>query len=333
MKESPIKKLKGNILKDFQEIGSKAELLKSSIAAGKFSPGILYDAACSVVRGPYADLDTNEIYLQETYLSYLWSFIYSTLVIFEEGVHKPLTKGITSKYLDFSPPIISRARELFDWAKSLTITYSEWDNSLPSPCFYNDDKEEFYGLKAKNLFSKGVSYLLFHELSHLILDHKAYKKSKASEHSILELEKEADNFAFDILIDCYGDENEKVTNGYAIALTMCSNLFIIKNFNTILQNKHPDPDSRIFNVVTRLDLESDDYTQYIYHLCSTLLRIFLILTGKEDPTKAHLFSTARDSFNYYLDRIAELKDNETPNNSMNTDTKMLAHFCAGYAER
>ncbi len=274
---------------------------------GKFSSVILYDDAPSVTRGPHAELDTNEIYLQEAYLNYLWSFIYSTLVIFEESVHKPLTQGITSMYLDFSPPIISRARELFNWAKSLTIRYSEWDSSLPSPCFYNDDKEEFYGLKANNLFSRGVSFLLFHELAHLTLGHKAYTKPKTSKHSIREIEKDADNFAFDKLVDCYGDENEKVTNGYAIALTMCSNLFIIKNFNTIIQNNHPDLDSRIFNMVTKLDLESNDYTQYIYHYCSTLLRIFLICTSKENPTKSHVFPTAKDLFNYYLDKIAEHK--------------------------
>lgn len=75
----------------------------------------------------------------------------------------------------------------------------------------------------------------------------------------------------------------------------------------ILQVKHPDLDSRLDYMLHRLILDSDDYTQYIFHMCAILLRIFLVLQGMTNPKEGNTFNTGRDALNYYLDCIATHK--------------------------
>src|SRR5436309_4377457 len=51
--------------------------------------------------------------------NYLWSFMYSTTVIFEESALKNRNKDIFKVSLNLSFPIINRAVDLFDWVMTL----------------------------------------------------------------------------------------------------------------------------------------------------------------------------------------------------------------------
>jgi hypothetical protein len=62
-----------------------------ALESKKVSPWIDYDNGNDPVKGPKANLKTRQIYLQETYLEHLWSFIYSIFVIYEEGIQEPST--------------------------------------------------------------------------------------------------------------------------------------------------------------------------------------------------------------------------------------------------
>lgn len=307
MSESPIIRLKGNILKDFENIGLKGHVLENALLSGQFSNGIIYDNTHSSIQTPYAKCEDKSIYLQETFLAYLWSFIYSNLVIFEEGIFKPSQAGTSTGFLDFSMPIMNRARELFDWGIKLRKEYSEWDTRLPNPNNYHDSDEEYYGLKANNLFSNGVSYILFHELAHLTQGHFQYC-TNVSLSDIIELEKEADNFAFDMLINPSDHEDDILNKYLSIATIQCSMLFLSSNFMGIKQKDYPDIDARISNMVYKLSLDSESYRNYVYHRCSAYLRIFLILYNIENPQEAHGFRTPEEAFEYYLHKIDEVKN-------------------------
>lgn len=309
MYSSPICKLKDIILNDFKKIGEKNEILNSSILSKKLSPALLYDDAFLSVKMPYADLYKRSICLQETYLSYIWAFMYSTIIIFDEGLHRAHVMGRPTRFIDYSLPIMRRAGYLFNWASSLKQSYSKWDELLPSPIHYSNDKEESYGTKVNNLFSKGINFILYHEFAHLTLDHVNYVSTDntISNDTHIELEKEADSYSLDIIIDNDDLEDNKITCGLAIALVHCSNFFLVNHFMGIVQKKHPDLDSRLDYMLNRLRLESEDHTQYIFFMCANLLRIFLVLQEKANPKEGKTFNTGRDALNYYLDFIATHK--------------------------
>ncbi|RYA23636.1 hypothetical protein CRU96_07090 [Malaciobacter halophilus] len=86
----PIEILHDNICKFFEETNDYSlNLLEQYIKDGKLNPELIIESDEEKIKFPKATLDnSNQIILQNTYLSYLWSFIYSTFVIYEEEVQK-----------------------------------------------------------------------------------------------------------------------------------------------------------------------------------------------------------------------------------------------------
>lgn len=218
--ESPITVLWGNILHSFENADEFAlELHKKATKCGKLAKSIAYDNRKEKVRTPFADLKTKEIYLQETYLSHLWSFIYSVFVMHEEGIQKPLINNCFDGALRFETPLLQRAKLLFDWSISLTSEYSDWDELLPNPRIYNDEREQFYGEKVNAIFQDSVAYLMFHEFAHLTQGHESFFLGaclgEISEEDLAEriqMENEADQYAFSMLVKDTDDEKQRWVN-------------------------------------------------------------------------------------------------------------------------
>jgi len=313
--ESPITVLWGNIVHTFENVDDASlKMHQEATESGNLSNAIAYDNRKEKVRTPYADIHTREINLQETYLSHLWAFIYSVFVMYEEGIQKPLINNTFDGSLKFETPLLKRAKLLFDWSISLTNSYSEWNEKLPNPRTYNSNKEKFYAEKVNGIFQYAVAYIMFHEFAHLTLRHDSFflgvDMNNMDESEIAErvqVENEADQYAFNMLIKDQNDEKQKWLKGLSILLATCSALLITSTAQGIKQSSHPDLDQRMLNVLQGLNLATKEAQFYCWYLCSFSIRFYLIKHNIDVP--AGKYETEQDAFFSYLDLLDEIKSN------------------------
>ena len=129
--------------------------------------------------------------------------------------------------------LLNKANQLLSWSMSLKDKYSDWNRSLPNPdidySIKND--ETFYIEKINNLFQSSVAFLLYHEVAHLVNNHSSYYFGFNNENyeEIQELEKEADEYAFSMLVQ--DDEKNKIEKGLSIIIIFCSGLMLSNKLN------------------------------------------------------------------------------------------------------
>lgn len=309
---SPIEVLWGNIVETFENIDpTQLENHIFNVSTGLINPKIDYDHDRSGIQTPRADPESKSIYLNEVHLEYLWSFIYSIFVIYEEGVQRPLLKGNFNGEIKFESNLIIRAKQLYDWAISLSETVSDWNLDLPNPKKHNSDEEKWYVEKVNTLFQNAVAYLMFHEYAHLTLGHTAFYAGKTkkdfdylteSEQAIyIQLENEADLFALNRVVKKNKDDVDILITGLPILLSICSSLLIINNPEQVKQYKHPDLDIRLANLMVELNLATEGNKFYIYYLAYFSLIFFFKKHNLQFTPSTQ--DTAQDAFNQAFDFI------------------------------
>jgi hypothetical protein len=311
--KSPITLLWGNIVHTFENIDKTSlEMHLDATSKGVLAKSIAYDDRKNKVRTPFADLKTREINLQETYLSHLWSFIYGVLVMYEEGVQKPMINNTFDGHLKFDVPIVRRARELFDWSISLSDTHSEWDEDLPNPRSHSNDKERFYAEKVNGIFQSSVAYLMFHEFAHLTQGHDSLFLGISSgeiEASLLadrvQIENEADQFAFNMLIKNHDTNTQRWHKGIPVILVMCSALLITRKPKGLIQTEHPDVDNRLISVINNLNLDTEESEFYCTYLCIFAIRFYFIKHGINLEPAEH--ETVQEALSAILDDLDSVK--------------------------
>lgn len=91
--ESPILALEGNILWQFENISkNNAKKLQEQVELGLLSENINLCKDTTPPKGPHIKNDFNQpptIELHTSFLELLWAFIYSWIIIFEEGHQRP----------------------------------------------------------------------------------------------------------------------------------------------------------------------------------------------------------------------------------------------------
>jgi hypothetical protein len=212
----------------------KKEKLEKAIADGVINPKIDY-----VISKKFGlikiDGDTKQITINEQFLAFLWSFIYSTFVIVEEGVQtKVLTSGsnLWDGKIDNSRPIVIRAQELYIWSKNLPKAFSLWPMQLPNPEVFYTAEEQFYINKVNGIYLKAATYLANHEFGHLVNKHidtlkifnqKGHTNLTEEEKNIYKtIEGEADLYAREEMVSQDDDEGMKLINGLSIVLAHCA---------------------------------------------------------------------------------------------------------------
>lgn len=308
----PIEILHNNLCSFFEKTNDYSlNLLQQYIKDGKLTPELIIETDEEKIKFPKATLDgTNQIIIQNTYLSHLWSFIYSIFVIYEEEVQKKMIQGTYIGIIDDSSNLINRAIKLLEWSFSLKDKYSDWDIHLPNPDidYTIRNKETFYIEKVNNIYQSATSFLLYHEVAHLVNGHKPFflgfnKDLSIKAGELKELEKEADEFAFSILIN-NDSEDSKIQKGMAIIIVFCSSL-ILSNLNNLQQSKHPDIDQRLLIMLSKLNFEKIENEFYLWYLGCVILNIYLKREGiKELP---QVCNTHKELFFKYLDILDNIK--------------------------
>ncbi|GAA0690000.1 hypothetical protein GCM10009104_15730 [Marinobacterium maritimum] len=283
-----------------------------AVESGLLNREIDYDNGGEPAKGPHADLTTKKIYLQEAYLEHLWAFIYSVFVIYEEGVQKPIINNAFTGVVEFNTEILRRAKQLYDWSISLAEKKTEWDRNLPNPQSHSNDREKFYAEKVNGIFQKSVSYVLFHEFCHLTQGHESYylgfqlcNLTEADYADRIQLENEADEFAFNMIVGSHEDEKNRWVNGLSILFVKCSSLLLTRSLQGVKQRSHPDLDTRIHTALARLDLKSEQSQFYCWYLCCLAVNFYLLKHGI--TRDQHTYDTAEECFFAYLNQLDSIK--------------------------
>jgi Peptidase U49 len=300
----PISALEHNVIHEFERRAkANAHDLKSSVTSGKVVPTLELMLDKIPPRGPCANLETREITIYESHLAYLWAFVYSSFVLFEEGIQKPMLAGAFNGRLELNNPLLQRAAALQNWAIKFVRCYSEWSvDELPNPAKVESASEKFYVPKVNNLFLQAVNFLLFHEYGHLVLGHCA----DGGRDWTLAQEQDADNYATTFFIEPGTPEKERQVVGISIVLLLASCVFIPERISGLWQVKHPHLHDRIRNGISSLNLESEESKFYIYYLASVALQTYLLEKGVDCPQLE--IETAEELFFEYLARIDELRE-------------------------
>lgn len=298
----PVSVLNRNIIDEFEKAARRSGLTEErAIASGLIDAHIVFCFGPERPSPPFVVLETKMVHLQESYLAYLWAMIYSTFVIYEFGVQEPMLHGVFDGKCHFTTQELRRAKSLGDWAKRFALTYQPWDDvALPNPRQHIDSAERTLAEKANAIFLRAVIHLVAHEFGHLSGRHNI----ETTDIERVELEKEADNFALDFLVDTSAGESEKQISGAALVMLTCSSLFLTEHFPMIWKHRHPHTHDRIRNAITGLNLTSQKSKDYLYFLAAMGLSQYL--DSKNLPGDAPMADTAEDLFVWYLDRYDEL---------------------------
>ena len=285
-------------------------MLSKAVALNGYSPKIIWEVNSSPITAPYVIIDTKQIYLDDTYLSHLWSFIYSLFVIFEESVQKKLLNQEFNGKISFDTPLTNRAWQLYNWSLSLGHAFSEWDTNLPNPKNYASEREEFYGLKVNAIFSTSVAYILYHEFGHIYLGHTSYLlkifNSQIESKKVVnkQMENDADDFAYHVLLQD-SDKNKEVV-GLSIIFVFLSAILIPQSTDCLSQDNHPDLDQRIYNTLSRLNFETEEQEYYTWYFSCFALNLFF--QKHNHIHHIHEMETAKELFFECLKEIDKLKN-------------------------
>lgn len=192
------------------------------------------------VIGPSALINGAQITIHDTFLSFLWCYNYGTLYNFP---------GYPGK---FNKSDANKATFLLGYARRLLEQYVDWDKEeWPNPEIYNKDDWNFIR-QTNTMFIVGVNVIMYHEFAHYVLGHIDELQragGRVSNTRLIEMEHEADAFAFEKVFEWYKGE-WYVLFGLITALT--SLMYISSNFNG--GDKHPAPHLRIARCLEHLNL-------------------------------------------------------------------------------
>ncbi len=195
----------------------------------------------------------NEIEVYENFSQFLWAFSYSLLVIFDEGIQKPTLAGtFTGNFLDTSNAYINKALGLFKSGANLFQIYREGVfYRLPNPEKYNE-YDKFYIERANGIYTAAMTFILLHEFGH---QHYGHPDTYSDDEQSKKDEILVDEFAFEKMETQFSTEK-----GYTLKCGIIVGLTSIMFLDDTLKggDRHPDPDNRLRNLITKMNLPDLD---------------------------------------------------------------------------
>jgi hypothetical protein len=308
---SPIHALQHNIVWAFENPnGSAVESLRSAVERGLLTPVLDLDTRPMRPLPPRAtklDDQPAQIVLHSVYLEMVWAWIYGWIVIYEESVQREWIAGRFDGRIVTDTPLKVRATQLIDWSASLRDAHNCWPNGLPSPCYWESEREEFYALRANGIYQSSVAYLLYHEFAHIrqghfgVLDDIDTDEQRAI---AIQMEREADDFAFSALVGVDDEEDIKRLKAWAILAATLTALQLVRTPAGLFQGRHPHLHHRVYEMLTRLNFRDIRWRGYYGYLANTILGLTLERVGGDVPrAEPRVFDTVEDAEIDILERI------------------------------
>jgi len=236
------------------------EKLQKMVDEGKLNPKIAmkYEENSinngDTINSPRVSAETRQISLHETFLSYLWCVSYAVYILYIEKVDYPqLNKQAGKEIYKVNENEITKAKELFNYGKSLIAYYSPWDkDTLPNPEIYLAENRN-YVEQTNMCYTVAVTFILAHELTHLER-HLDQLDSKTPNSHYLAFEEEADREAINHTIKLRGQMGDIAVNT-GIIVGLLSMLYFSVNTTGL---RHPNIEDRITNALEILELNEND---------------------------------------------------------------------------
>lgn len=265
---------------------------------------------------PYSDHKTKEIVLNKRFLCLVWSITY---IILEIAQNKSKTAiNITNTYMVMNKEDseIQELDYLFDWAFSLKDAGSndEWPQNLPMPTLTTINARI-----ANIIFIDSINYIMFHEVAHIVNGHwGSYKEIDAKlknedilneEDKILciQLEQEADTFAYDCLVSSQNDEETRYHKHLGIIIAGLSSMFALKKGTKLYSITHPSVHVRVFNLHKQSQFnEGDEF--HLGRIMNIGLSMFCKLNNITYEDKG--FQNFDEILNYFFELLDANKTKE-----------------------
>lgn len=303
---SPISALADHIIHAFENPnGSAVELLREAVSEGIFNPELDLATDSGPPRGPRAIRCAQQpayIAIHVPHLELLWAFTYGWVVLYEEAVQRPLIEGNFDGRIMLATGLTARAAELLQWASELRISYTRWPVGLPSPMHAASPQEQEYASKVSKIFRYATAFMLYHEFGHIRQGHicavEPGNTDPGARATAIQLEREADDYAFGALVAYHDSEDDRMLKGWAILTPALSSLYLIDGRAGLIQCRHPPLHHRIADLLAKLNFVNSRHRSYFNYLCATVLRTFDRAyrdTGGATLTP-HVFSTGDEAF-------------------------------------
>lgn len=250
----PIRVLIHNLTYSFEN--TNPEFIHSVMEAMKkngLKVGIGYIIDDEQVKIPFVNSD-KKIFIQETFLSYVWCISYALIVFYDEALAKTSRNRHAKKEVEKVNKVnIQNAEELWNYGRSLIGSFSPWNKNLPNPeSYFPDDK--FWVEKINGVYLVAMKYILCHEFAHVEQEHfeKIANNNTNEQRKIFEAE--ADARAIDLVLLGVNDE-EETTIHMGLLVGLCCLLF----FRGIVNSEtYPTIDNRIDAIFKKLQPEKND---------------------------------------------------------------------------
>ena len=197
------------------------------------------------------DKDERYISVYETFLPLFWSLCYFVLYTYDNCYAKKVQSGDYEGKINFDEPGAQLAQKLWTFGCNLKSRVNSWPEECPKPVDHDDLVE-----KANALFCYGMSFILYHEVGHLLNWHLDKGPS-------IQNEQEADDFAIEKCL-AYDPEDsneyETMKNGIVLALISLCLLDPSAGGDDMI---HPNTEDRLQKALNKMQLADDDLTWMI----------------------------------------------------------------------
>lgn len=307
---SPVLALEGNILYAFENPnGSSVDQLRELISERLLSDTLVFDVSETPPKAPKTQRpcksEPAELLLHVPYLELVWAAAYGWLVLYEECIQRPMLENKYDGRIVFDSDLKVRAFTLLKWASGLKNGYSSWPHDLPSPTSNTTPKENELCSKANHIFQQSVAFMLFHEVAHVRqrhLDFMVDDPGVPDNATVIEMEREADEFAFRTLVSSDDDEKTLALKAWAVLLAPISSLHLIQSPAGVYQQKHPHLHHRLAGFLEKFNFPAGAYRDYFNFLCATVL-VLGKTSNINDQNEPELFDDADQALSAELDAI------------------------------
>ncbi len=287
----PIRVLQHNLIYAFENMNQEfLDLVQEVIERTDLDPGIAYMIEEEKLKSPYVLF--NKIFIQESFLSYVWCMSFSLVVLYEDAIVKRSRREILGDQEEEPDMMkIQEAYALWAYGVSLIDNYTEWNKELfPNPEYYDERYEDLIP-KINGVYLAAMCFILAHEFAHLELEHSKTDIPGMDNNELgIIIEKEADLRALNLVINHKTTINSTGEN-MGVLVGLCSLLFFK---STTEEKAYPDVDDRIdavFNFVNPDPMDSMwTIATLAYRLWDNLYGINLEWTEGLDTPKSLYYS-------------------------------------------
>lgn len=153
--------------------------------------------------------------------------------------------------------------------------------------------------------------MLYHEYAHVRQGHfdaHARRDDDVGRLVAIDLEREADDFAFHTFVSPNDDEEIKAMTAWPLLAAVLSSLYLVNGLIGVFQQRHPHLHHRVRHMLSRFDFLQRRYTDYYSFLCACVLSVSANAhtRGVNDVLESETFVTTQDGLDHELDFL----DNE-----------------------